>query len=78
MIAATNAISSWIETTSWTGPGVNLDAWYVVGHSNGGQGTWFALTHEPDKVKGAAPVSAYSSIQSYVPYSFWHEVRSQF
>jgi hypothetical protein len=28
-----------------------------------GQGTWYALTHRPDKMLGAAPVSAYSSIQ---------------
>ena len=58
---------------SWTGPGVNLDAWYVTGHSNGGQGSWFTLTHSPDKVKAAAPVSGYSSIEKYVPYVFWHE-----
>ncbi|KAL8670524.1 MAG: hypothetical protein Q9168_004941 [Polycauliona sp. 1 TL-2023] len=38
------------------------------------QGTWYALTHTPDKVIGAAPVSGYSSIQAYVPYTFWHEV----
>lgn len=31
-----------------------------------GQGTWYALTHRPDKVIAAAPVSGYSSIQS--PY----------
>ena len=28
-----------------------------------GQGTWYALTHRPEKVIGAAPVSGYSSIE---------------
>ena len=53
-----------------------------------GQGTWYALSHRPDKIIAAAPVSAYSSIQgkgtvscvllaltvsAYVPYHLWHE-----
>ena len=33
----------------------------------------FALTHMPDKVKAAAPVSGYSSFEHYVPYVLWHE-----
>lgn len=28
-----------------------------------GQGAWYALTHAPDKIIGAAPISGYSSIQ---------------
>ncbi|KAL8789590.1 MAG: hypothetical protein Q9213_001026 [Squamulea squamosa] len=32
-----------------------------------GQGTWYALTHSPDKIIGAAPVSGYSSIQGQWP-----------
>ncbi|KAM0710933.1 hypothetical protein Q7P35_001671 [Cladosporium inversicolor] len=70
--AAVNAIPEWIEHNSWTGPGVDTDRWLVVGHSNGGQGTWHILTHRPDKVIAAAPLSGYSSIQNYVPYHFWH------
>ena len=58
---------------SWDGPGAKLDHLWIAGHSNGGQGVWYALTHMPDSVRGAAPVSAYSSIQAYVPYTFWHE-----
>ncbi|EUC45677.1 hypothetical protein COCMIDRAFT_36575 [Bipolaris oryzae ATCC 44560] len=69
--AAIAAISDWIENNKWTGPGVDADRWIVSGHSNGGQGTWFALTHRPDKVLAAAPVSGYSSIQKYVPYELW-------
>ena len=77
--AAIAAIPLWIESVAWRGPGVDIESWYVVGHSNGGmarhnstwfsllmaigQGTWFALTHRPDKVLAAAPVSGYSSIQ---------------
>lgn len=48
-----------------------MNKWLVVGHSNGGQGTWYTLTHHPDKVLAAAPLSGYSSIQNYVPYTFW-------
>jgi len=70
--AAIDAISEWIEHNSWTGPGVDTNRWLVIGHSNGGQGTWHILTHRPDKVAAAAPVSGYSSIQNYVPYHFWH------
>ncbi|USP80837.1 hypothetical protein yc1106_08111 [Curvularia clavata] len=69
--AAIAAIPGWIERNNWTGPGVDVDRWIVSGHSNGGQGTWFALTHRPDKVLAAAPISGYTSIQNYVPYEFW-------
>lgn len=69
--AAIAAIPEWIERNNWTGPGANVNRWIVSGHSNGGQGTWFALTHRPDMVLAAAPVSGYTSIQKYVPYEFW-------
>jgi predicted esterase len=69
--AAVNAIPEWIEHNPWNGPGVDTQRWLVIGHSNGGQGTWHILTHHPDKVIAAAPLSGYSSIQNYVPYDFW-------
>lgn len=69
--AAVNAVPDWIEHNSWKGPGVDVGRWLVTGHSNGGQGTWHILTHRPDKIIAAAPLSGYSSIQNYVPYSFW-------
>jgi predicted esterase len=69
--AAVNAIPEWIEHNSWDGLGVDTERWLVIGHSNGGQGTWHILTHHPDKVIAAAPLSGYSSIQNYVPYNFW-------
>jgi predicted esterase len=69
--AAINAIPEWIEHNSWSGPGVDTERWLIVGHSNGGQGTWHLLAHRPDKVIAAAPLSGYSSIQNYVPYDFW-------
>jgi predicted esterase len=69
--AAINAIPAWIETVGWDGPDVNTDRWVVSGHSNGGQGTWYALTHRPDKIVAAAPVSGYASIQKYVPFELW-------
>nr|POE53316.1 putative secreted protein [Quercus suber] len=70
--AAVAAIPDWIERNQWTGPGVDVDRWLVGGHSNGGQGTWYLATHRPDKVIAAASLSGYSSIQNYVPYTFWH------
>lgn len=71
--AAVGAIPVWIKNVDWSGPGVSQNDWIVVGHSNGGQGTWQILTHEPDKVIAAAPVSGYSSIENYVPFTMWHE-----
>ncbi|KAI6913175.1 alpha/beta-hydrolase [Hortaea werneckii] len=69
--AAIAAIPQWVEQVGWSGPGVDTDRWLVSGHSNGGQGAWYALTHRPEKVIAGAPVSGYSSIQNYVPYTFW-------
>lgn len=69
--AAIAAVPTWIEQTNWTGPGVNVDRWVVAGHSNGGQGTWYTLTHRSDKIVAAAPVSGYSSVQKYVSYNMW-------
>ena len=72
--AAITSILSWIEHTGWAGSGVDVDRWLVAGHSNGGQGTWSMLTHKPDKIIAAAPLSGYTSIQNYVPYSMWSEI----
>lgn len=69
--AAIQAIPNWIQRSDWSGPGVDIDRWIVSGHSNGGQATWYALTHRSDKVLAAAPVSGYASIQKYVPYELW-------
>ena len=66
--AAVNAIQEWISHTKWQGIPVDVDKWLVSGHSNGGQGTWYALTHRPDKVFAAAPVSGYLSIQCKLKY----------
>jgi predicted esterase len=69
--AAVAAIPFWIQAARWPGIGVDTESWFVSGHSNGGQGTWYALTHHPDKVFAAAPVSGYLSIHTYVPYQLW-------
>ncbi|KAK2766177.1 hypothetical protein FQN54_007693 [Arachnomyces sp. PD_36] len=71
--AAVAAIPTWIRSVGWTGSGVSQEKWLVSGHSNGGQGTWFLITHHPDKVIAAAPVSGYSSIDNYVPFTMWRE-----
>jgi poly(3-hydroxybutyrate) depolymerase len=64
--AAVNTIPDWIKNVKWKGPDVDINRWLVSGHSNGGQGTWWALTHRPDKILAAAPVSGYASIQSRI------------
>ena len=62
-----------MERRNWTGHGLDLEKRVVSGHSNGGQGTWYALTHRSDKIIAAAPLSGYISIQAYVSYNLWHE-----
>ncbi|KAF2121254.1 hypothetical protein BDV96DRAFT_563871 [Lophiotrema nucula] len=69
--AAVNSIPGWITSAGWRGPDVDVNRWIISGHSNGGQGTWYALTHRPDHIVAAAPVSGYASIQKYVPYELW-------
>jgi len=41
----------------------------VMGHSNGGQGTWAIAERSPDRVVGIIPASAYIKSQSYVPWT---------
>lgn len=69
--AAIKNIPAWIDAMQWDSHGVNIDKWFVGGHSNGGQGTWYTMLHWPDKVFAASPISGYLSIQEYVPYKFW-------
>ncbi|KAF3396272.1 putative secreted protein [Penicillium rolfsii] len=72
--AAVSAIADWIIQISWDGPAAAIDELIVVGHSNGGQGAWHFSTHFPDNVSAVAPVSAYTSIENYVPYTMWHNL----
>ncbi|KAI9699360.1 MAG: hypothetical protein M1836_002971 [Candelina mexicana] len=72
--AAITAIPVWMDNVRWQGANADVQRWLVIGHSNGGQGTWFIATHRPHNVIAAAPVSGYLSISTYVPYQFWQEV----
>lgn len=72
--AGINAIPQWMESVGWKRQGVDLERWVISGHSNGGQGAWYGLTHRNDKIIAAAPLSGYLSIPAYVPYNMWHEV----
>ncbi|CAG8492394.1 12560_t:CDS:10, partial [Gigaspora rosea] len=47
------------------------DRLLISGHSNGGQGAWFFMTHFPDSVIAGTPAAAFTKIQSYVPY-YWN------
>lgn len=39
----------------------------MMGHSNGGQGTWYLSSRYPDRILGAIPAAAYIKSQAYVP-----------
>ncbi|KAF9576165.1 hypothetical protein EC968_010288 [Mortierella alpina] len=43
----------------------------MAGHSNGGQGAWFMVSHYPDKAIAATPAAGYVSIKQYVPFTGW-------
>ncbi|KAH8924862.1 alpha/beta-hydrolase [Atractiella rhizophila] len=44
----------------------------VVGHSNGGQGTWYLTERWPDEILAAVPASGYTRIDEYIPYHTRH------
>jgi pimeloyl-ACP methyl ester carboxylesterase len=66
----------------------------IVGHSNGGQGTWYMASRFPDRVLGSTclpvtatrvlsiflviPVSAYIKSQAYVPLTLSRKVPVSF
>ncbi|KAF8803609.1 hypothetical protein BYT27DRAFT_7109472 [Phlegmacium glaucopus] len=57
--------NSWRLSSSWL---ISANSSVVlVGHSNGGQGTWYLASHYPDRVVAAVPAAAYIKSQSYVP-----------
>ncbi|CAL1703964.1 unnamed protein product [Somion occarium] len=39
----------------------------LLGHSNGGQGTWYMASRHPDRVVAAVPAAAYIKSQAYIP-----------
>ena len=70
--AAVDAVPGWLQNTQFDSPEPTAGHWIVAGHSNGGQGSWYLATHFPDTVLAVALVSGYSSIENYVPYTFWN------
>ncbi|KAG0312763.1 hypothetical protein BGZ99_009275 [Dissophora globulifera] len=44
---------------------------FMAGHSNGGQGAWYMVTHFPDLAIAATPVAGYVNIKQYVPFLGW-------
>lgn len=72
VFAAVEALSVWQTNVAWSGPPIDTERLLVTGHSNGGQGTWYLASHRPDRIMAAAPLSGYTSIENYVPYSWWH------
>ncbi|KAI9466043.1 hypothetical protein BJY52DRAFT_1112744 [Lactarius psammicola] len=39
----------------------------IIGHSNGGQGTWYNAARHPDRVVAIIPAAGYIKAQAYVP-----------
>ncbi|KZT53551.1 hypothetical protein CALCODRAFT_474549 [Calocera cornea HHB12733] len=50
------------------------DATVVIGHSNGGQGTWYLTSRFPDLVSASVPTSAWLTPPHYVPLTFSRSV----
>ncbi|KAJ3053644.1 hypothetical protein HK097_003757 [Rhizophlyctis rosea] len=48
--------------------GVNRERLIYAGHSNGGQGAWWLLSHYPDRALAGLPAAGYVKIQFYIPY----------
>lgn len=51
------------------------DGLVVIGHSNGGQGTFHLASRYPDLVHSAMPAAAYQSAPLYVPETWSHGER---
>ncbi|KAF9396453.1 hypothetical protein BGX21_009527, partial [Mortierella sp. AD011] len=54
-------------------PGIKPDPerLFMAGHSNGGQGAWYLVTHFPDRAIAATPAAGYVNIRQYVPFIGW-------
>ncbi|EPS43033.1 hypothetical protein H072_2982 [Dactylellina haptotyla CBS 200.50] len=76
-VSAVSAIKHWRSYIGWDGPDFDGERIYVMGHSNGGQGAWYALIGLNDKVIGGSPISGYLCIPEYVPYVLWQELEPQ-
>ncbi|CAG8432933.1 6079_t:CDS:10 [Diversispora eburnea] len=50
----------------------NPDKLFISGHSNGGQGAWFFMSHFPESIIAGMPAAGFSKIQKYVPYYCWN------
>ncbi|KAJ3300309.1 hypothetical protein HK104_002128 [Borealophlyctis nickersoniae] len=48
--------------------GVNRQRLIYTGHSNGGQGAWWMLSHYPDIAIAGLPAAGYMKIQFYIPF----------
>lgn len=49
--------------------------WFVIGHSNGGYGALYALTHDSDRFTGGLIAAGYIDMQEYVS-SNWRHARN--
>lgn len=61
----------WYKPLTYTRPS---ERYFLIGHSNGGQGTWYGLTHLSDRFVGGVIAAGYISLQEYVPFT-WTEGR---
>ncbi|KAF8589925.1 hypothetical protein K439DRAFT_1331326 [Ramaria rubella] len=66
LVALTSLLASKPQWAEWT-LRENSRA-VVIGHSNGGQGTWYLAARYPDRVLAAIPAAAYIKSQQYIPW----------
>ncbi|KAJ7197231.1 hypothetical protein GGX14DRAFT_545520 [Mycena pura] len=62
LVAILDATPSWHPRKLAAGTPVVL-----MGHSNGGQGSWYLASRFPDRVLGVVPAAAYIKSQAYIP-----------
>ncbi|KAF8503727.1 hypothetical protein F5888DRAFT_1864250, partial [Russula emetica] len=63
-----SALATILETSSrWKAWAFAPEKVIIIGHSNGGQGTWYNAARYPDRVVAMIPAAGFIKAQAYVP-----------
>ncbi|KAN0124017.1 hypothetical protein V8E52_002507, partial [Russula decolorans] len=63
-----SALTTILETSSrWKAWAFAPEKVIIIGHSNGGQGTWYNAARYPDRVVAMIPAAGFIKAQAYVP-----------
>lgn len=66
--ASVSALTTILETSSrWKAWTFAPEKVIIIGHSNGGQGTWYNAARYPDRVVAMIPAAGFIKAQAYVP-----------